>query len=138
MFEKILVALDESDHAKAVVDAATELAKKSGSEVHVVHVLETAFVGKAGNVNMEDSSAAHRFLDEMVARFTSAGVTASGTVRASMHGWVAREVADEATRFGATVIVMGTRGLGEFGGMMLGSTTHKLLHVAAVPVLVIP
>ena len=55
MFERILVAIDQSDHAQSVIDVAGDLALKFGSEVRVLHVLETGFVGRAGMLNLEDS-----------------------------------------------------------------------------------
>jgi nucleotide-binding universal stress UspA family protein len=38
----------------------------------------------------------------------------------------------------AFMFYMGTRGMGALRNLMLGSTVSKLLHVAAVPVIVAP
>ncbi len=138
MFDKIVVAIDESDHAKSVIAAAADLAAKFGSEVRVLHVLEIGFVGKAGTVNLEDSEETHKLVNDAVAAFEAKDVRASGNVRAALHGRVAAQINDEAQHFGANAIVTGTRGLGDFEGILLGSTTHKLLHLTNLPVLVIP
>jgi nucleotide-binding universal stress UspA family protein len=138
MFEKILVALDESEHAKRVLDIAQEVAVKFDAEVRVVHVLETAFVGKAGMLNLESSEEKHTLVDDAVAALVAAGVKATGTVRANYHGRVALEIHDEARLVGADLIVTGTHGLGSIAGMLMGSTTQKLLHVSEASVLVVP
>lgn len=138
MFEKILVAVDESDHAKPVLDAATKMAKALGSEVRVVHVLETGFVGRAGAVNLESSDEAHKTVDDAVAHLAADGLKASGAVRAGMHGRLAVEINEEGIEFGAGLMIIGSRGLSELDGIFVGSTSHRLMHVATIPVLVVP
>jgi len=58
-----------------------------------------------------------------------------------MSGHVAREILDEAEDEAedahASTIVMGTRGLSDLGGIVIGSTTHKVLHLGKIPVLVV-
>jgi len=50
----------------------------------------------------------------------------------------AHMIADLARRFGADVIVVGTRGHTAIGGLLLGSVTQRLLHIASCPVLAVP
>ena len=138
MFEKIVLAIDESDFAPKVLKAAEEFGSKFGSEFRVVHVLETGFAGRAGAVYLESSEEAHHMVNEAVAGLESKGFNASGTVRAGLHGRLAVEINDEASTFGATLIIVGTRGLTDIEGMLLGSTSHRLMHLSALPVLVIP
>ena len=47
-------------------------------------------------------------------------------------------IADAARSFGADVIVVGPRGHTAIGGLLLGSVTQRLLHVAPCPVLAVP
>jgi nucleotide-binding universal stress UspA family protein len=137
MFDKLVVALDGSDHTAPVLTAASELASKIGSTVRVLHVLEMGFVGRAGQIPLEGEDAAHKIVDDAVAELEAKGVKATGTVRAAQHGRVAGEIRDEAQEWGATGIVTGSRGLTDLEGIVVGSTTHKLLHVTELPVLVV-
>jgi len=138
MFQKILVAVDESTYAKPVLETAVKMAKAFGAEVRVVHVLETGFVGRAGVVNLESSDEAHKVVGDAVAFFDENGVQASASVRSAMHGRLALEINEESISFGAGLVVVGSRGLTDFEGVFVGSTSHRLIHTSKVPVLVVP
>lgn len=54
------------------------------------------------------------------------------------EGDPAGEILASAARTGTDLVVIGTRGLGQAGRMMFGSTTEKVVRAAAVPVLAVP
>jgi len=76
-------------------------------------------------------------VNDAVAELESRGVKATGNLRAAQHGRVAVEICDEAREVGATAIVSGSRGLTDLEGFIVGSTTHKLLHLSHLAVLVV-
>lgn len=49
-------------------------------------------------------------------------------------GLPAAVILDQAAKAGADEIVMGTRGLGQIGGLLMGSVAMKVVHLAKVPV----
>ena len=68
--------------------------------------------------------------------YGSAGVAAEGSVRSTTAG-PARAILEYARDLDATLIVLGSRGLGALGGLLLGSGAHKILQLASCPVLVV-
>lgn len=58
-------------------------------------------------------------------------------VTSSRSGDPAVDIIDEATSGGADLIVLGSRGLGLLKGMLLGSVSSKVSHLAKIPVTII-
>jgi nucleotide-binding universal stress UspA family protein len=136
MYEKILAAVDESDVADRVLAAASDLATLSHGEVFVLHLHERE-PSKFGVTSTETSSDALSVVDEAVQKLTAAGVKASGTARDSLFGFAARAIISEADSRDVGVIVMGSRGRGDLAGLLVGSTAHRVIHLANRPVLVV-
>jgi nucleotide-binding universal stress UspA family protein len=138
MYEKILVAVDQSPVAERVVAAAGELARLSHAEVRVLHLRERDLLGvRAGAVSYETGDEARATAERAVRALAEAGIKASGEARNTPFGHAARDIVGEAREFGAEVIVMGSRGHGDLAGLVLGSTAHKVIHLADRPVLVV-
>jgi nucleotide-binding universal stress UspA family protein len=55
----------------------------------------------------------------------------------AMYGNATREILQLANEISADIIVMGSRGLSDFAGLVMGSVAHKVLHLARCPVLVV-
>ena len=79
-------------------------------------------------------------LRAMVKDFAAEGIEASlemGDVMAGGAG-TAHAIADIAERSKADLIVTGTRGHSPVAGLLVGSVTQRLLHIAKQPILVVP
>jgi nucleotide-binding universal stress UspA family protein len=137
MFEHILIAVDGSEHDKKTLSGAVELTGITAGPIRVLHVREGDFIGRAGFVPREDHDEASDVVERSVAELLKAGATATGTVRSSLPNLVAIEILAEAEECGATVIIMGSRGVSDLKGLLVGSTAHKVLHLGRLPVLVI-
>jgi nucleotide-binding universal stress UspA family protein len=72
-----------------------------------------------------------------VEKLAGAGVKAHGQVAHAIYGYAAREIVSFAREDGIGVIVMGSRGHGDLAGLLVGSTAHKVIHLADRPVLVV-
>jgi nucleotide-binding universal stress UspA family protein len=137
MNDKLLVALDHSAASERVLRAAKELATQLGAEVFVLHLRERELMGRTGVVATEESKEAQGQVDEAVAELKDAGLSAEGSVLNTLYGHAAREIVEQAKEHDVGIIVMGTRGHSEPESLVIGSTAHKVLHLADRPVLVI-
>jgi nucleotide-binding universal stress UspA family protein len=137
LFEKIVLALDGSDHSRKVVPLAADVAKKSNGEVLVVHVREH-MVDLGGTWEQEALSRATAIVDEACKELQEAGVSARTSVRRSLagSGRVAQELIEAADEENAGLIVMGARGVSNLRSLLLGSVAHKVLQLSSQPVLI--
>ena len=138
MFDKILVAVDHSEMSDRALDAARDLALLSRGEVWVLHMREREVAVKTGvslsDESMDEASAA---VAAAVDKLTAAGVKAHGDVGTTLFGYAARNIVDDAKEHDVDVIVMGSRGRGDLAGLIVGSTAHKVIHLADRPVLIV-
>ena len=136
MFKKILVAIDGSDYSQEVLPTALEVARKFGSAAFVLHVAEHDR-GRAAAYSTETSAEATALVAAAVKFIREAGVTVMGEVHDVGAGHVAKDIVETAAAGGVDLIVMGSRGLSDVQGILLGSVTHKVMQLAHVPVLVV-
>jgi nucleotide-binding universal stress UspA family protein len=135
MFETILLAVDGSEPSNRAVGAARDLAEKLGTEVIVVHVRERDTSAAAYEPGSFDEGA--ELVDDTVRTLKNGGVSARGEVATAVYGRAARVILEAANDARADMVVMGSRGLSDLAGLVMGSVTHKVLHLARCPVLVV-
>jgi nucleotide-binding universal stress UspA family protein len=116
---------------------AGELGSKFGAEVVDFHVQER-MIGRVGSYDLESAREAGELVDATVAQLKDTGVSARGEVAHGIAGHSARAIVEAAKTEDAGLIVMGSRGLTDFGGLFLGSVAHRVLHLAEIPVTVVP
>jgi nucleotide-binding universal stress UspA family protein len=136
MFKHILVAIDGSSYSQEVLPAAAEMAKKFDGEILVLHASEHDR-GRPVVYTLETPATATPMVAGAVKQLQDAGLTAKGQVIDVAAGHVAKAIVETARANGIDLIVMGSRGLSDVQGMMLGSVTHKVMHTAVIPVLVV-
>ncbi len=137
MYARVLVAVDHSEFSERVLAAARDLALLSKGEIWVLHLREREVIPRMGLVPAESEDEAEKAVTSAVGELTKAGITAHGVIRDTVFGHAAREIIDDAREHQADVIVMGSRGRGDLAGLVLGSTAHKVIHLADRPVLVV-
>jgi len=135
MFNRILVAVDGSEYSRLVIPTALGVARKFHSEVFVLHVSEHDR-GRAAVYSTETPAEATRLVADAVKAFTDQGVPASGEVHDVAAGHIAKNIVDTAAVLRSELIVMGSRGLSDVQGILLGSVTHKVMQLAQIAVLV--
>jgi nucleotide-binding universal stress UspA family protein len=149
---KIVLATDGSTQAQLAARSAADLAQKTNSELHVVHVFGIAPVGppvyaegtQLQSVEFEherdqeqriSEQRAREVLEEQVEKVLSLGATVAG--EHLIEGRVAPAIVGLAEQIGAGLIVMGSRGLGGIRRALMGSVSEMVVRHAHCPVLVV-
>jgi len=145
MFNKILVALDGSDHATKALGTAIEMAQRCDSEMILFYALQVRSLRaeyeqvvtkaardayrEAGNQQKEDilSRAEKLARDQGVERVS----------QLCIEGEPARSIIRAARENDIELIVMGTRGLTGLRELAMGSVAHNVTSAADCPVLVV-
>jgi nucleotide-binding universal stress UspA family protein len=142
---KILLATDDSKDAELAATTAADLAKSASSELHVVSVfpgsayvhpsLEVRFPEAAERLRREAREERQEMLDEQVKRIRKAGGDVAQThIRT---GRTAEEIVALAEEMDASLVVMGSRGLGGIRRAWMGSVSSEVVPHAHCPVLVV-
>lgn len=139
MFKNILCAVDGSEHALRAAETASELAALCGASLTFLTVTKELKVTEEIKRYMEIehlTGSPQYVLDEMTGHvLTEAADCAArcGVTNARTEvktGNPARTIVAQAERSGADLIVMGSRGVGDVGGALLGSVSHKVSSLA--------
>ena len=140
---KVMLAIDGSEEAALAAQAATELSKETGSEVHVTYVLPTPaeLIGHhwysaevRESVLEQARSEAQKFLEGRAEQLRSEGAkVAEAHLRV---GEPDKEILSTAESLDVGVIVIGSRGLGALSRTLMGSVSDSVVRHAHCPVLV--
>lgn len=135
MIQKLLIAYDGSDSAKAAFNLAMELAKKFGAELHVLAVARPPEFGSEVETEavLENSRRHYTHLLQPL-RSQVAGLTAHFEV---MVGHPAESVVLYAEDHGIDHIVVGHRGHSLFERWLLGSVARQVIAYAPCAVTVV-
>lgn len=143
MFEQILVPLDSSEAAERVLPYVTMLAKRLGSRLTLVSVIDdtgdlnpVASIYDAEIARLAEfrSRRAHEYLDRVSQRLAAEGIDSHKIVRA---GAVSDEIASVAVAEQTDIIAMATHGRVGAARWVLGSVADAVLRLAPVPVLLV-
>jgi len=134
---RILVAVDGSTNSLAAVGWAADLAAPTGAEVVAVHVL--GLLDRLGPGTEAVPVESH--LEEIRERFENSWCAPLRAVRFRTelrYGSPVQVILDLAEETGADLIVLGSRGLGGFPELLLGSTSSQVAQHANRAVLIVP
>ena len=141
----ILLATDGSREAQLAAATAADLARSTGSELHVVHVGEMPLVyhpeRHAYRAEYEEhEKEAQQRLEAQLERIEGADATLLAQSHLRMgraNARVAEEIVELAQSIDAGLIVMGSRGQGRLRRALVGSVSESVLRHAHCPVTIV-
>jgi nucleotide-binding universal stress UspA family protein len=138
VFNTIVLGLDGSEGSRRAVPVASDLAERYGARVVIVHVDER--IAAKGGVHpvLPNEAQVREELDEHARQLASTGIDTKVGVVEIVLGGPAQAIEEVAEGEGADLIVVGRRGHSPLAGLVLGSVTQRLLHIAQRSVLAAP
>ncbi|MCC6259981.1 MAG: universal stress protein [Anaerolineales bacterium] len=139
MFEKLLLAVDGSEHALHATRKAAELARRMGSRELCLVIAYEMIPPYLGEPNLQFAINNRKNYAEEI---RAGALKEIGDVPCEIHtevveGDPAEIIINLATSRKSDLIVMGSRGLGRLAGLVLGSTSQKVVSHAPCPVLIV-
>ena len=146
MINKLLVALDGSNHSLKAVDYASEIAASLKAKVIILSVVKAQELPKGlrKHANLEhfpglDIEILKKVAGDLVAdaerRAKAKGV--DDTVREVEEGPVARTIVARAKHHNADLIIVGSRGLSNIEATLRGGVSHRVELLAKCSVLTV-
>jgi len=139
MYTKILVPVDGSENAALACAHAVDLAKSGDMEIVLLscYQVRSARIGAGSGKKLIAASLESKCKESLApceALCAENGLKYKSVIRRGTPSAVIVQVAEEEN---CDLIVIGSRGLGNIAGAVMGSVTNKVLKDAPVPVLVV-
>ena len=143
MSKRFLVAVDGSDHGWKATDLACELAKAADAEMLILHVVPKEPLPEGlrnfaavERMPLHEETAHYRLqreLGDQITKEAAERASNNGVDQVTLRvaeGHPTHAIIETAKREAADMIFLGSRGLGGVTGLLLGSVSHKVMHLA--------
>jgi len=138
MLNRIIVAVDGSEHSKKAIQYTINLANKFQSEVWVVHafsqISELFGYDDFQKIVSKLKGAGQVVMDDALKEFEGVSFKIHEEL---LQGPAAQAILTVAQTRKADMIVMGTRGMGAVKGFLFGSVSSKIVQHAPCTVMVV-
>ena len=138
MSKVIVVPVDGSEHSGKALQTACEMVAGMRARLHVVHVPQATHEDRA--LMLGGAAILAHASDEELEQAGREVLAAARAVAVEngcdeiqtelLSGDPAKAIVEEAERVRADMIVMGSRGLSDLAGLVFGSVSHKVMHMA--------
>lgn len=145
MYQRILVPVDGSETSNAGLDEAIKLAKLTGAQLRLMHVIDESplllsaegMAALSADVFTLLREGGERVLEDTRERVVAAGIAADTKLYEGVAARLSDCVAEEVREWAADLIVIGTHGRRGVGRFLLGSGAEEIVRSATVPVLLV-
>jgi nucleotide-binding universal stress UspA family protein len=137
MYRKILVALENSRADQSLIPHVTELARRLGSELLLVHVADGWAARNFDQLKLaesEEMKSDRAYLEEIAARLRGQQLTVSTHLAL---GDPPKEILKTAETRNCDLIAMTSHGHRLLGDLLYGSTIHEVRHQTFIPILIV-
>ena len=150
MIRSVLVAVDGSEPGGRALDLAGDIAARCGAALTLLHVQAHPAHGgvpkdledyaRIEHVELTEAQMVREVGEELLRRAEARarGAGAETVSTALEVGDPASVIAEYAKANAVDLIVMGRRGLGAIGGLLLGSVSHKVAQLAPCACMTVP
>jgi len=136
MFKTVLFPIDQSREAREAAEMVASIVQKYDSRLVLLSVVEVPDPEEPPAAEaMASPEAVAQLLKNAQSVFTGQGIEAEAIEREGKPAFVICDVADE---IGASLIVMGCRGLGLTEDGATDSVTNRVINLSPCPVLIVP
>jgi nucleotide-binding universal stress UspA family protein len=135
----VLVGIDGSAASHKAARLGAEIAGRFGARLTLAYVVPRLLLPPdAYGLTVAEVEAEHRaHADELLEAAAAALGPGPAPDRLVLFGEPAEALAEAAQQGGADLLVVGSRGHGAVSRVLLGSTSDRVVHVSALPVLVV-
>jgi len=144
MYQRIFVPVDDSETSNFAFAEACKLARECNAQVRMVHVVDLAQFGWGGTEFLDASElqksvkeAGELVLSKAKEKAVAAGIEPECKILESWGDKIASVLMEDATAWGADLVVMGTHGWTGVMHLLMGSVAEGLLKLSDVPVLLV-
>jgi nucleotide-binding universal stress UspA family protein len=142
MFASILVGVDRSEHAQVALTQAIDIARAEKASLTVLAAYSTQM--SWGPVAPLPQSVVDEYVESVRTEAQAIADQAKKAIPPEVKAQVlvvdgspAEALLEQARTGGHDLIVVGSRGRGDAGSLLLGSVSHAVLHHSRVPVLIV-
>lgn len=140
MFSKVLVPIDGSENSLRALDAALLLSEKLGAKVTAIHVMEDIPV-----LHIQSEKLLRQLLDaykkesqKILLKCSEISARKGLSIDTKLlQGNAGSAILDFCEKEKYDTIVMGSRGMGKFKELVLGSVSNKVVHHSSCPVMIV-
>lgn len=140
MFTKILVPVDGSDNSYKALEAALVLSEKLGSNISVVNVMEQVPITHIESEKLlgELLEAYKKENQEILSKCSDIAHQKGITIKTVLlQGNPAPVILDYSKKENFDLVIMGSRGMGKFKELILGSVSSKIVHHSPCAIMII-
>lgn len=144
MYKQIMVAVDGSKTSNLALAEAVKLATEQQARLRLVHVVDQTLIswdegGWLDYSAMQDAlyKAGRKIMDDAENTVRATGIEPETAVVESVGRRLSDVIAEEASRWPADLVVMGTHGRRGFDRLLLGSVAEGVVRTSLAPVLLV-